>query len=320
MDKKIFLDSGVMISLGKIHKFCNGDVNKLSQRKEVLKTLQEDSINIIDKDVDNLCKLYAGVVKKDVMACVPPFVYKEISMDATNPSSKLTTQFFHNTNCFLAMPDFDKSSDLLFSLKTQIYAQGLESVDVVDSSNPEIRYGLAPDVHTYTGKEPVDVNNEDRWLVSQVQALSELGDENIKFIPGKAVLWDKVSIDKSIEKMYEEVEMVRDNLEFALDFAKNALKHTDDEIYKQDIKNMYLFLQENEKDYGREIVADRTRTFAVKNESACRDVKAMASVLKQINEKLSGVRVVSPTGKELSQMLGASSSKNMELNEQGMSM
>ena len=87
---------GFLISLGKIHKFCNGDVSKLSQRKEVLKTLQEDSINIIDKDVDNLCKLYAGVVKKDVMACVPPFVYKEISMDATNPSSKLTTQLFHN--------------------------------------------------------------------------------------------------------------------------------------------------------------------------------------------------------------------------------
>ena len=54
MDKKIFLDSGIMISLGKIHKFCGSDLSKLYDITEVQKILQKDSINIIDKDVKNL--------------------------------------------------------------------------------------------------------------------------------------------------------------------------------------------------------------------------------------------------------------------------
>ena len=46
MDKKIFLDSGIMISLGKIHKFCGSDLSKLYDITEVQKILQKDSINI----------------------------------------------------------------------------------------------------------------------------------------------------------------------------------------------------------------------------------------------------------------------------------
>ena len=315
MDKKIFLDSGVLISLGIIHKFCAGDVSKLSKKSEILYELQKDSINIIDKDVHNFCKLYEDIINKNIMACVPPFVYKEIAIDSTNSSSKLTTNFFYNTNCFLALPNnLEKADGFLFPLKTVIYANQLEKIDIEDSNDPSIHYGLAPDIHTYLDMPPVDVNNEDRWIASQVQALSEIGDDNISFVPGKSVLWNKGIIRDKIEKLYEEVEFVRDNLDFSIDFAKTDLNFTDEEIFVQDSKNLYMFLEENEKDYGREFVLDRKRSFSSSNENFNRDVSAMEQVFHQVNECLSGVEVVSPSSVELTKILKTSKSQMEQSN------
>ena len=311
MEKKVFLDSGVMISLGKIHKFCGSDTKKLSNMSEIHKILQNDSINILDKDVKNLCILYSDIINGNVKACVPPFVYKEIAVDAKNASAKLTSDFFYNTNCYLAIPDEESGYDVVLALKTILYSNKLQEIDVPDSSDPSIKYGLGADIHTYTGQEPVDVNNEDRWIISQIQAMSELGDEKIAFIPGKVALWNKVAMDAKVVKMYEAVEFARDDYDFALNYATSEFGLTEEDILTQNSQNMYLFLQENEKDYGREYTTDRIRTYAVKNESAYRDARAMDEVIHRINDSLSGVRVVTAGSKELSQILSGSA-KNQD--------
>lgn len=306
---KIVVDSGILITLGILHNYAGGDLKKLEDKQEVTKLLEQENVNLIDQDIENLVNLYADVVSKKMGLLVPPFVFKEIEIDSTNPSAKLTSDFFYKTNCYLFMQNEgvdEKNSEkarLISQIKTVIYSNKLENVDYASDYKPDEHYGLAPEYHSYADGSVVDVNKEDRWILAQIKVLSELDENELLFVPASEVLKNKYNYAIDIVKYYNEVDEIVNNFDYVLKMSKELFETEKQVFATKDSKFEIMFLQENEKDFGREVVEDRERTFKVKNENSVRNTELMEKVLKKVNKKVSGVVVVSPSSKKLSSEL-----------------
>ena len=307
MDNKIFLDSGVVITLGKLHAFCT---NKLKNsvdysnvqsiintyRKFLHEALQKD-VNILDFDINSILDLYVGIMNKEIVACVPPFVFKEIAIDTSRGA--LTKEFFKH--CYLVFPK-DELSTMAMPIKTLSLDKELVEVKAQDSANPEIYYGLNPDAHTKTERNEVDVNNEDRWILSQVNYLAELGDENLRFISGSEIFYpssaesmthDGLSCKSIVEYLYDETMNAQgENYEKEEKLLRDFLE-VNEPISQKTAKQKVLFLHQNEKDYGRVYNGvKRNRTYTVNNENSLRDARAMHGVTKMLEEIATNTEVV----------------------------
>jgi len=321
MNNKIYLDSGVVITLGILHNYCKNKLkNKItpSQIKNVIannkadikKELQND-VNILDFDIDGILDLYTSIMEGKVDACVPPFVFKEITMDTNR--GELTMNFFKH--CYLAMPENESLELDFMPLKTIALDHEIKKVpDVPDSSNPSITYGLSPDIHFKDG-EWKDLNIEDRWILSQVNYLAQIDPNKIEYTKGDQIFFpsstDKLTpkgreLSKKIDELYYETKQLsKENYaeleqEF-LDLLKTSeqaksfivmkknekgelVETISHEIVKEE--NKFLFLQQNEKDYGREnLKTRRTKEFSEDNSTQNRDAKA----LHKVKENLEGV-------------------------------
>lgn len=317
MENKIYLDSGVMITLGILHNYCsnklkrNGDYSQVgsiieNNKRELRELLQKD-VNILDFDINSIFDLYTGIMSEEINACVPPFVFKEIAMDTSRGA--LTKEFFKN--CYLAMPKKDEDF-LAMPVKTISLDKDLIKVEVSDRADPSIVYGLNPDSHSKTDKDAVDVNIEDRCILSQVNYLAEIGDKNLKFIKGSEIFYPS-----SAEKMTPVGEECKKNVQYIYDETLEAERNFDKKeeelkellsvetpITQVKAKENVLFLHQNEKDYGRKYNGvKRNRTFALSNEHSQRDVMAMDEVTKKLQEIATNTNIVTFDNKKLQAFL-----------------
>lgn len=318
MNNKIFLDSGVVITLGKLHAFCTNKLknsNDFSNIEGLIKThktflheaLQKD-VNILDFDIDNILDLYIGIVKKEIIACVPPFVFKEITMDTSRGA--LTKNFFKH--CYLVTPKNELDA-FAMPIKTLSLDRQLLEVKAQDSANPEIYYGLNNDSHTKTNREMVDVNNEDRWILSQVNYLAELGDENLRFISGNDIFYPssvesltQIGIDCTnlVKYLYDETLNYCGEKYESEEKGLREFLGTDKPITQKKVKNKFIFLHQNEKDYGRIYNGvKRNRTYAINNENAKRDAKAMNSVTLMLEDIAKNTNITTYDNKTFSAFL-----------------
>lgn len=342
-DKKIFLDSGIIISLGLVH---NGIIKELSRRQKTLQLsgenivflkskgrdfyefsddgineikkiinenkenikglLESESVNILDQDVENLCDLYIKIINKEITALVVPTVYKEVCIDPTTSKANETKNFFNY--CSVAVPKSEYSED--FAQQTVLFADDYK-VDKFDTNKPDEHYGLADDVHSKDAKS-VDVNNEDRWLLSQTELISRL-DSKIQFFNGANIDYDFIMHDGKEISLTEYIKDLCD-LTSVFDIERELITVKKlDSLTSQNKK--YLLLHENEKDFGREINGKRSRTYKISNEKSNRNEKLMNEVAEELNSSLKNCELVTPNSRVLEWFLSNENEYNVSIDE-----
>lgn len=333
MENKIFLDSGIMISLGIINEGFMNSINKIqtaaqkenqkcelfkckgqnyyefteigkqgitkfleANKEGIKKALQKESINILDQDVENLCELYGKIIKKEVNACVVPVVYKEICLDPTTARAKATKDFFKY--CNLALPKINSED---FARQTVALSETFKDVDHFDKNKPDERYGLADDMHNKDEKN-VDVNYEDRWLLAETEIMSRLGDEKLAIVSGNDVLTEYITLEDGSKSFSEYAEhMCAYTLMYQED--KSGLNGKElEEIEKYNSGETYLLLHENEKDFGRISNGNRSRKYKQAKEGV-RNENLMNDVALDINGRLESSKTVTPDDKNLKNFL-----------------
>ena len=337
-ENKIFLDSGIMISLGRINKFVTEFMASMQKKdgksyikskgagyyeftkegetlltsivekykENIAVTLENESINILDQDIENLCNLYTKIMKKEITACVVPTVYKEICVDSTTLKSKDTKDFFNYCNVAVPKSKFYEN----FAQQTVLFSDDYK-VDKFDSNSPDEHYGLADDVHKKDEKS-VDVNNEDRWLLAQAELISRLDDE-IEFYSGFNLDYNYTALDGKDVSLREYITELCD-LTKVFDDERGLIEVEKLKLLTNANKK-YLLLHENEKDFGREINGKRSRTYKISNEKSNRNEKLMNEVSEELNSSLKSLELVTPNSRVLKWFLSNEKEYNTNVNE-----
>lgn len=344
-DKTIFLDSGIIISLGLVHnavmkelygrqkgmqtsgenvtymkgkgkdffEFSNDGLNEITRivcgnKDKIRDMLESESVNILDQDVENLCDLYLKIINKEINALAVPTVYKEICLDATNDDAKYTKAFFNY--CGLALP---KNDYLTFAQQTVAMAKKFVEINIPNENGGD-GYGLGVDSRKKIEDEnATDVNLEDRWLVSQVEIMSKLGRDNLQIVPGNSVDTafvmkgeNYVSMEDIVKDICGGVSCVSSDAELQDDSTLDLLPNSD---------KKFMLLHENEKDFGREIIGKRVRTLKVKNQKNNRNAEAMDEISKSLNKILTSCETVTPDGKIMTMFLSNDKKYDLSLQE-----
>ena len=245
-----YLDSGVVIALSLI-KLLEDLKFKESEIKLALIRGSRDTVNggeAIEGNPHNidmptaeiLYELYTKNKKGEVALCIPPTVYKETMLDglAHDNTKRQYTRKFVRENCFLVFPLEDIAS---FARKTVELQNKLKTVK---SGNGE--FGLCPDFQKRKKggnvRILVDVNFEDRLILSQIAVIVKQGKSKAQIISLSNT--DEELNNEKVVKLYDESQRVeREGI--------SSLKP--DKGHGETAK----FIQINSKDFGKRLTKSK---------------------------------------------------------------